>query len=178
MAGNKFKELVHFMIHECREDPASLGAVRLNKALWFTDLDAYMKRGESITGARYVKRRRGPAPSAIVPVLRGLVEEGAINIEEPEFMYEPRLYLSLREPECNELTQDDRKAAQHALGFVRNYSAFDLSEITHEEIWEAASEGEEIPLYAMLASGTGEITDEVLAWADNCIREIEQAETV
>lgn len=178
MSGAKFKELVHFMIHECRDNPMQLGSVRLNKALWFTDMLAYQKTGTSISGEHYVKRARGPVPRPILATLRELEKEGSILIEEPEFQYAPRQYFSRTPPEFTHLSEADRKVAKSILDAVCQYSANDISEATHEEVWEAAEEGEEIPLYATLASGKGEITGEVRAWADACIEEIERSGSV
>ena len=170
MSMDSFKELVQFMIYECRDNPRSLGAIRLNKALWFTDMLAYQATGESISGVHYVKRKMGPAPRPIVPVLRELEEHGLIRTEEPKFQYAPRLYFHLVEPQFEHLSQDDRAFAKLILDYVRDTSADEISEETHDEIWKAAQEGEDIPLYATLASGTGEITDDVRLWAESCVQ--------
>ena len=170
-----FKELVHFMIHECRDNPMRLGSVRLNKALWFADMLVYQKTGAPLTEAHYVKRQRGPVPRAILPILRELEHDGLINMEEPAFQYAPRLYFSRTPPDIQHLSHEERSIARAVLGAVCQHSASDISEATHEEIWEAAEEGEEIPLYATLASGRGEITEDVRAWADVCVEEIERA---
>ena len=175
MSGPKFKELVHFMIHECRDNPMRLGSVRLNKALWFADMLAYQKAGTSLSGAHYVKRQRGPVPRAILATLRDLERDGSIYIEEPAFQYAPRMYVSRTPPEIDHLSREECSFARDILNAVCEYSASDISEATHEEIWEAAEEGEEIPLYATLASGRGEITDAVRTWADACIEEIERS---
>ena len=50
-------------------------------------------------------------------------------------------------------------------------SANEISEGTHDEIWAPAAEGEEIPLYAMLAAGRGEVTEEVRVWAQSVVDE-------
>ena len=178
MSGAKFKELVHFMIHECRDNPMRLGSVRLNKALWFTDMLAYQETGTSISGERYIKRARGPVPRTILATLRELEQEGSILTEDPAFQYAPRQYFSRTAPEFTHLSQTERDFAKRVLDAVCQYSANDISEATHEEIWEAAEEGEEIPLYATLASGKGEITNHVRAWADTCINEIERSRPV
>jgi len=56
--------------------------------------------------------------------------------------------------------------ARHVLDVVINYAASELSEATHDLIWEVAEFGEEIPLVATLASTQGAITDSVTEWAD------------
>lgn len=165
MATDKFKALVHFVVHECRESPARLGAIRLNKTLWYTDVAAYQASGASVTSETYVKRRMGPVPAHILPVIRDLAEEGKILVQEPEGQYDSRKFISLVEPHPGVLSDDERSLAKHVLSVVLGYTANGISEATHDIIWEAAEDGEEIPMYATLASDLGEITDEVRDWA-------------
>ena len=61
----KFKKLVHYVCSQCSGDVSKLGAVKLNKALWLSDLVAYYQLGQPITSARYVKRQFGPVPSQL-----------------------------------------------------------------------------------------------------------------
>ena len=173
MASEKFKALVHFMVHECRDNPARLGSVRLNKALWFVDMLAYQANGVSITGERYVKRKNGPVPNAILPTVKELQSEGKIVVQEPEYPYDSRKYISLVPPGTDQLSDAERNVAKFMLDFVCKRTANEVSEMTHEEIWEAAVEGEEIPLFATLASGKGAITDEVRDWANAAVERIE-----
>ena len=78
MSRDKFKALVHFVVHECRDNPVRLGSVRLNKVLWFVDMLAYQANGVSITGEKYVKRERGSVPMRILATLRELQADQAI----------------------------------------------------------------------------------------------------
>ncbi len=173
MSGDKFKALVHLMVHECQDNPTRLGSVRLNKALWFVDMLSYQANGVSLTGEKYVKRAKGPVPMTILATLRDLQAEKAILIQEPEFQFDTRKYISLRQPDTNLLSNEERKVARLVLDAVCKRAANKIIEMTHEEIWEAATEGEEIPLFATLASGRGEITDDVRYWADAAIEQIE-----
>ena len=50
MSMIRFKTLVHDIIHRCRSYPHRLGAVRLNKVLWFADVYAYKYLGQSFQG--------------------------------------------------------------------------------------------------------------------------------
>lgn len=175
MATEKFKSLVHFIVHECRERPSRLGAIRLNKTLWYTDVAAYRQAGASVTSEVYVKRRMGPVPSHVLPVLRELQQEGKILIQEPEGTYDSRKYISLSEPAQGVLSDDEKALARHVLSVVLGFTANGISEATHDVIWEAAEDGEEIPLYATLASDMGEITDEVRGWAGTIVAELEAA---
>lgn len=166
MATEKFKALVHFMVHECVNNPGRLGAVRLNKALWFTDVISYKSNGTSVTGEKYVKRQRGPVPARILSTLEELVAEDKIIIREPEFQYDSRKFLALARPDPSVLSESERDLAATVLETVCGHSANDISELSHDIIWESAAEGEEIPLYATLAADKGEISEDVRLWAD------------
>jgi len=169
MATEKFKALVHFIIHECREHPGKLGAIRLNKALWYTDVVGYEINGVSVTGETYVKRRKGPVPSHILAILREMMDEGKILIQEPKHQYNPRNFISLESPDHGILSDDEKEMARSILGSVCGYTANEISELTDDAIWDAAVEGEDIPIRATLAARAGEITDEILQWANNSI---------
>lgn len=175
MATEKFKALVHFIVHECRDHPGRLGATRLNKALWYTDVIFYKMNGSSLTGESYVKRARGPVPAHILATIRELKDEGRILVQEPEFQYDVRKFISLSTPNAEPLSDDERNLAKSILDTVCGYTANGISDLTHDVIWDAATEGEEIPLYATLASEMGEVTDEVRKWAGSVASEIEQA---
>lgn len=170
MSNEKFKSLVHFIVHECQDNPSRLGAVRLNKALWFTDMLAYQANGVSVTREKYIKRKNGPVPATILATLEELEKEEKIMIRQPEHHYDSRKFICLVAPDESLLSDDERILAKHVLDFVCEHSANKISEITHEEIWHAAQEGEEIPMYATLATGQGVITDEVKNWAESIVQ--------
>ena len=174
-ANEKFKALVHLMVHTCKNDTARLGSIRLNKALWFVDLIAYQKRGQPVTCEKYVKRKKGPVPKRILATLRELETDGAIRIQEPKHTYDTRKYTSLTEPNLDPLGEDDRILAVNVLTSVLGHTADEISELTHEEIWKAAAEGEEIPLCATLVSGQGQITNAVRKWANEEVLKLEGA---
>lgn len=173
MATEKFEALVHFLIHECREHPSRLGAVRLNKALWYTDVSSYQMTGMPVSGETYVKRKMGPVPAHILITLRKLQNDGKIHIQEPEFQYDVRKFVSLSNPDEDALSRDEREIAKGILEAVCGCTANEISEISHDVIWAAAAEGETIPLYATLASEQGEVSDDVRAWAGTVVSRLE-----
>lgn len=162
---DKFEALVHFLISEC-ENPARLGATRLNKAIWFADVASFKAYGKPVTDSKYIKRQRGPVPATILACIEKLEKEGKVAVTEPQENYDPRKFISLKEPDVGCLSERDIKVARHVLDVVINYAASELSEATHDLIWEVAEFGEEIPLVATLASTQGAITDSGTEWAD------------
>ena len=147
-----------------------IGAVRLNKALWFTDMLAYQANGVSVTSEKYIKRKNGPVPATILATLEELEAEEKIMIRQPENHYDARKFICLLPPDVSLLSDDACVLTKYVLDFVCEHSANMVSEITHEEVWHAAQEGEEIPMYATLATGKGAITDEVRGWAESIVQ--------
>ena len=166
----KFKALVHYVIGQCTDRPDQLGAIRLNKVLWFSDVIAYQTTGVSITGETYVKRERGPAPKHILAVVKELCDEGKISVVEPRYRFDTRKFYEL-EPAPDDFSEEHKRIVDAVLGYMLRNTANQVSEMSHDIIWKMAAEGEEIPLYATLASNPGEITDEFLGWARNILEE-------
>lgn len=175
MATEKFKALTHFIVHKCRDNPSRLGATRLNKALWFADTYAYAKYGNSITGDSYVKRQNGPVPKHILRTVEELKSDGSIIVQEPEFQYDARKFISLVAPNDDVLSAEDKEIAGIAVDLMCEASTTDISESTHDIVWHAAAMGEEIPMYAIFASNEGEVTGEVIDWANQSIANREAA---
>ncbi len=174
MATEKFKALVHFVVHECQDNPSKLGAIRLNKALWYTDVAAYRATGASVTNEAYVKRKMGPVPSHILATIEELKAENRLHVREPQDQFDSRKYISLASPDAGTLSEDEKNLARAVLSAVLGQTANAISEMTHDIIWDAAEDGEEIPLYATLASYLGAITDEVKDWAGGLRDEIKE----
>ena len=161
---DRFKNLVHYIIGQCTDRPDQLGAIRLNKALWFSDVIAYQMTGTSITGETYLKRERGPAPQHILQAIRQLSEEGKITVVEPRYEFDTRKFYE-REPAPEDLSEEHKQLVHAVLGCMLRNTANQVSEMSHDIIWKMAAEGEEIPLYATLASNPGEMTEEFFGWA-------------
>lgn len=170
----KFKALVHYVVASC-DDPQRLGAVRLNKICWFSDSFAYRMNGVPITGETYVKRRRGPVPKTILRTLRELEADGKIHaFDKAMGPYNMRLFVPLKDADSGIFSKVELAiidGVRHSI--CTNHSAASISELSHDQIWDAANEGEEIPLYATLAAERGELKPDVIAWADGVVERIE-----
>jgi len=176
MDREKFKTLVHYVCAKC-EDPSLLGATKLNKILWYSETFAFLNFGHPISGARFVKRQFGPAPTAILPILAELAEEKAIAIKDVSFYGFPkREFLSLKAPsiEGQFLAQEIAIVDGVIDAICNDHTAKSIMQLSHDDIWEMASIGEELPLYTALAE-RGEVTEEDVQWADEKIALIERA---
>jgi Protein of unknown function (DUF4065) len=174
MASQKFMDLVHYICWRC-EDPRQLGATKLHKIAWFIDTYTYRRVGQSLTGETYIKRQFGPTARAMLPTLAQLSAEGKIAERPRQSPYDPREFHSLRDPDTSRFSAEDIAIIDAVIADVcAKFSATSISEYSHDQIWEAAEIGEEIPLYAVLAGIPAEVTDEDMAWADGMIEETEK----
>jgi hypothetical protein len=163
---DKFKALVHYICWRCSGDPSRLGAVKLNKALWISDLAAYYYTGKPITRSRYVKRKFGPTPTAILHVLRRLVEEGKLEIREEDFYgKKKKSFISLRDASSDFMSEEEKKIVESVMEFVcEKHTATSISNQSHDLVWKAAEDGEELPLFTVFVRPET-ISDEDRQWA-------------
>ena len=163
----KLKLLVHYIVAKC-ENPSILGSIKLNKVLWVSDLWAYVGMGQPITGEHYVKQQFGPVAST-VGILQELQQENKIVVRRKIAHGNKKVdYIALKEPEgiSDLFTADEISLVDEATQFVcLRHTAMDISDKTHDIIWELAEIGEEIPYEAMWASRLDLITKEDVKWA-------------
>jgi len=173
MAHEKLKEALHYVIARC-DDPARLGAIRLNKIMWFADRLAYRMNGTTITADSYVKRRLGPVPKNVLSAIGELAQEGKVVVREVPVPGNKvmRHYIPMRAAEVEALSEQDREILDSITRVIcDSFSANEISDMTHDQVWEAAELGEEIPLFATFAQ-RGEITIEVRKWANDALNSL------
>jgi hypothetical protein len=166
VADNRFKQLVHYVCSRCADDPSKLGAVKLNKALWLSDLRSYYATGHAITNARYVKRQFGPVPAPIVQVLRELELEHVLDVKTTMFHGRPKKeFIVHRRITGDFLSAAEKKIVDNTIESVtQDHTAVSISDMSHDHIWHAAKDGEELPHFTAFAN-PGQITDEDRDWA-------------
>ncbi|MBN8734030.1 MAG: SocA family protein [Acidobacteria bacterium] len=164
MDALKFKTLVHYICWRCN-DPVELGSIKLNKTLWLSDFRSHYQHGQSITGARYVKRQYGPVPAAILPMQKELECEGRLAVKTTDYHgYQKTEYKALTAPDTSIFTDRELEIIDQAIDFVcRQNTAKSISEHSHDEIWRMAEIGEEIPYFTIFAR-PGELTEDEIMW--------------
>ena len=162
----KFKTLVHY-ICDRSADPQRLGAVKLNKILWFSDMFHFAETGTPLTGESYVKQQRGPVPRHVLETLRELQRDGSLAVREPEFGGACREFFSLKKPALDQFTAEQISLVDRLLSEIcNNHTARSISEATHDALWEMAATGEEIPYEAFLAFNLrGDVDEDDVRWA-------------
>ena len=167
---SKFAKTVHYICE--RGDAQKLGAIKLNKILWYADTIAYRATGKSITGEGYIKRQYGPVPKNILKTLRRLEENGKIRIRETNTPGRSREFVSLSDADVAPFSSEELRIIDSVLAEIcNNHTATSISDMSHSIVWEAAELGGEIPVFAVLAERSGVITRKDQKWADKIISE-------
>lgn len=169
----KFKSLVHYVCSRV-DNPSQLGATKLNKVLWFSDLLTYLNINAPVTGARYVKRQFGPVPAAIVPIIEELRAEGALAVRDVEYFGKPkREFFALTVPDISAFSSKEISIIDSVIGAIcEKHTATSISELTHNASWEMAEIGEDLPFFTVFSARIGEIDESDIAWADGQIAEL------
>ncbi len=166
----KFKRLVHYICWRV-SDASKLGAIKLNKILWYSDTFAYRLYGEPITGAIYIKQKNGPVPKHVLIALRQLEAEGKVVVRETEFFgYKKKEFIALQPPDPAAFAEREVKIIDDVIvSICDHHTGTSISDLSHDQIWDAASIGEELPMFSTLAATEGEYTDDILVWADSVL---------
>ena len=162
----KFDCLVHYICFKC-EPAAKLGAVKLNKVLYYSDMLSFAVTGEPITGEIYIKRQHGPVPKHILASLKRLEQANKLVARKTSFFdYTKAEYVPLEEPNVRSFTPEELVLVDKMISFVcDNHTAREISELSHTAIWDSADIGEELPYETIFAAYAGELNEDDMAWA-------------
>jgi len=162
---NKLHEAILYLCQKSVGDPG-FGATKLNKLLWFADVDAYLRLETPITGAEYVHLQYGPAPRGMKAALDSLQRAGALRrVSDRILDHDRHIFCATRKVrvDCfsaNELAILDAKVAEH---WGKN--ARQMKEKSHECIgYRITKMGETIPLYTAFIANRP-LTSEERAYA-------------
>ena len=139
----KFKQIVLYIINKINKQ--ELGNVKLNKILWFSDLEKCKNEAYTITGETYIKQNYGPVAKHLQSILRELEKiDKAITIERetPDSML---LYTPVKKADTN-LFKNDIKYIDETIEKLRHMKSKDISKLTHTKLWESLNIGEVMPV--------------------------------
>jgi hypothetical protein len=144
---DKLRAAILHTISSC--EPDRLGAVKLHKVLYYTDMLAYLDKGMPVTGAEYRKRPFGPTCDAVLSVLDELCRSGVIAVESVNYHgYLKKQFKLLASSDSNQLSKDEKATIEEMVDFVcNNNTAQTISEFSHDMVWEMVEFGEVIPYH-------------------------------
>lgn len=144
----KFRELIILIAEESRED-SNFGATKLNKLMWRADFTQFFRTGVPITGAKYQRLPAGPAPQALLPVKRELIDEGALEEElHPVGGYTRRRLIARRRPDLSVFTDSELELVRSLVRENWGKTAKTMSLDSHGLAWNTCQDGDLIPYEA------------------------------
>jgi hypothetical protein len=157
---NKLRELILYISDRCMNDEM-YGAIKLNKILLAADVVSYLRFGQSITGAQYMKLHAGPAPVAMLPVLEDMKALGEIAIKEKQYFSKPqKRVIPLRDANLQIFTGRDIAILEEVIEGCKDLNATALSNWSHGIAWRTAKDKEIIPYQAFYIAEDQELTEE------------------
>ena len=139
----EFEQIVLYIINQI--NGKELGKVKLNKILWFSDLEKYMETGSTITNCRYCRQNHGPISRSLDTSVNALEINGCISRdrENDESMW---LYTPIKQADISFLKDEDKIIIDKQIERIRPMKAKDISAETHTATWEALENGAEMPV--------------------------------
>jgi hypothetical protein len=155
----KFKTFVLYVAWKAgRRD--WFGATKLNKVLWFSEARAFVLHGNPITGATYIREKFGPVPRQMMPAQAELEREGKIRVFREGKL--SRITADSR-PDMSQFSKQELQIIDYWIEHIdREHTATTISDKSHDYAWDIAHEGEEIPLFAILAERIREPNEQEL----------------
>lgn len=141
----KLRELIMYVAYKGEDDPR-LGAVKLNKLLYYADFTAYKTLGKSISGAEYQHLPEGPAPRRVLPAIEALKEDEAIVYEyRPTIMGEPLHKIIPKRKYHPLFSKAERDIINTIIKKYWQMTGTELSKLSHKEFgWRLTRDRETI----------------------------------
>jgi hypothetical protein len=169
----KFKTLVlHIIWRTCHRE--GFGATKLNKTLWFAEARTFEAFGKPVSGETFVRDKFGPRSKHLSAICDELQSEGLIErFSEYFYDYEVTRYRAFQPPDISRFSAEEVALVDWWIAFVDKHTATSISKLSHDYGWEIARMGEELPLYAFLASKIREPrSDAEVKWAQDEARRL------
>lgn len=145
----KTKKIIVYIIDYFQNNysPNKLGAVKLNKILWFADRAFMYEHYKSITQGEYIRNPNGPVLKKIDKILSELEKDGYIKgIGIKKGRYTQKSFKSIKKPDLKGIAAQEINTIDSIMAELASKSARELSEQTHDELWEKTKNGDIMPL--------------------------------
>lgn len=157
----KFREMIVWVCRHSVDDPL-FGATKLNKLLFFMDLEALRRLGRTISKQQYQKLKDGPAPRRLLPTVRELTKAGDLVDREVAVVDFPRhRTFAIRAADLSLFSETELAIMKECLSRYWLMNGRQISRISHDFIgWQVVGEGDTVPLGAVFISDRNLTQDE------------------
>lgn len=130
-----------------------LGITKLNKLLYKSDFEHFRRHARPIIGDEYIKMKKGPVPEKSYSIFNSNFREEEDDSLKEFFDVQKRFIFDYaektikpkREPDMDYFSKSEKEIMQSVSEEYRDYSATDMSELTHDESpWQNADRLENI----------------------------------
>ncbi len=158
-SGACFDRLRNLILYVARQSEGDerFGSTKLNKELFYVDFTSYIRTGKSVTGAEYRRIERGPAPTAMKPVLDAMVREQELALESRGYFgFGQKVPRALREPDTSLFAADELALVHEILDRFHLFNGKQISKQAYQDFGLSDySEGETLPYEIALVSNDG-----------------------
>jgi hypothetical protein len=168
----RLKQLILYVAEQGQDDPA-LGAIKLNKILYFSDVRAYLQLGKPITGATYQHLPEGPAPRELLPARRELLNEDKLQLVSTwYFNRRQERVVAKSPPNLTMFSEAELRIVREVMEYLADYNASEVTDLSHREWgWQLTRDYEEIP-YRMAWLSSEPLTEEQIEYGKRLWAEI------
>ncbi len=148
VTNDKLAVAAHYVI--ARLPPHQLGAVKLNKILWFADCRHFSRHGSTITGRdSYTRKDEGPCAVGLEAALFALRSHGDIvERRVPVINYTRRELYAQTEPDISSFTAQEIDTLLSVALEIAPMTASEASELSHDGLWNETLPGDAIAVSA------------------------------
>ena len=173
----KLKAMVLYVVNRV-DRPADLGAVKLHKVLWFTDLAFMYTSGKTVCGETFLKRPRGPWGSHVDKAIKLLEKEGRLVERQGSLAgFRQRQFFALAESDLTRFSATEISLIEQVLSVVcYSHTASSVSELTHDDLWERTPENGVMPADSVFDRLRSPPSEDDRQWAVRSLDTATQAE--
>lgn len=150
----RLREAVHFVCKKMALHTDKLGAVKLQKIIWYFDVKGYRSYQRTITGAGFIKGEHGPFTRDIAAVIKELVAADRLFTDTEDFHGNQKArFIGKGATDLSLFSErEQRWLDEITTDICENHTASSISERSHGAIWRMAEFGETIPFEATAIS--------------------------
>lgn len=127
---DRFENLVLHIV----ENAGPTFKTAMNKFLWYIDFGYFREQTRSITGSQYLRFQHGPIPKSYDFLFAGMVEKGALEIEEVTLKdYTGERYIAKVKANTDLFQGNELKAIDGFIAALKGRSSKQLSDMAHKE---------------------------------------------
>lgn len=156
----KLRELILYIADKCTDAP-KFGLTKLNKILYFSDFLWYMHTGLPITGVKYMRLEKGPAPQRMIPIREQMIANGDIYVikkEYPDNRVQHRVIARDKANLDKYFTPGQIAWVDEVIRILWDANADETSELSHGMAWKVYNIDKELIPYEVAFLSDEKIT--------------------